>query len=58
MPGRRLAIGDLGVHRPEIEQALRDDGVEVLDQRSHEELAAIYNDTRGVFVPCELQGSP
>ena len=56
MPGRRLAIGDLGVHRPEIEQALRDDGVEVLDQRSHEELAAIYNDTRGVFVPCELQG--
>ena len=54
--GRRLAIGDLGVHRPEIEQALRDAGVEVLDQRTHEELAAIYNDARGVFVPCELQG--
>jgi len=54
--GRRLAIGDLSVPRPDIEQALRDDGVEVRDQQTHADLAALYNDAHGVFVPCELQG--
>lgn len=54
--GRRLAIGDFSVSRPEIEGRLRADGVELVDQQTYAELAELYNDTKGVFVPCELQG--
>lgn len=54
--GRRLAIGDFSVSRPEIEERLRADGVELVDQKTYAGLAEIYNDTKGVFVPCELQG--
>lgn len=54
--GRRLAIGDFSVPRPEIEQQLKSDGVELVDQKTYAELAALYNNAKAVFVPCELQG--
>jgi len=53
--GRRLAIGDFSVPRPEIEERLKSNGVELMDQRTYADLADIYNDAKGVFVPCELQ---
>lgn len=54
--GRRLAVGDLSVSRPEIEQLLLQQGVELLNQKTYAELARVYNSAKGVFVPCELQG--
>lgn len=53
--GRRAVYGDLSVGRP-IEQQLRGDGVEVGGFITYPKLAEVYNDSRSVLVPCELQG--
>lgn len=55
-PGQRVAVGDFASASEEIKRRLTDSGVELIDHVSQEELAQLYNRSRSVFVPCELQG--
>ena len=54
--GRRLAMSIGTGVTGGLAMANKSEFVEVSDQRTHAELADLYNDSRGVFVPCELQG--
>lgn len=54
--GRRVAVGDFASAPEQVVRSLTDDGVELIDHVSQEELAQLYNRSRSVFVPCELQG--
>ncbi len=54
--GYRIAIGDMSSADERTVSSLRSSGVEVRDFVPYPELARLYNLSKNVLVPCELQG--
>lgn len=54
--GRRVVAGDLSSADPSMRARLVEDGVELVDHVTQGELSVLYNRSRSVLVPCELQG--